>query len=597
MQAIESKLPRALFFGPSGQELFGWLHCPPTGESVRDIGVVLCAAYGREELCSHRTLLHLANSAARAGMPALRFDYLGTGDSAGSDQEPGRVVAWVNSVTRAIEELKRQTGVSRICLVGLRLGAALGLLAAQGRDDVIAMACIAPVVSGRAFMREIKLLALSARRGKTASAEPGGAIEAGGFIFSEQTQSDIAAINVLQLVVPRSFKALIIDREEAPGAQQWVDSLRQTGVWVDHRLEPGYPEMMEGTVFNVIPHKMIADVALWLGDLAHSCPAAPPPAPPNEAPQASRLSTAAMFETPVAIGDAPQLAGLLSEPARDPETPTQGPKVGVILLSAGIARRIGPSRLYVELAREWAGQGVTVLRLDLSGLGDSPSHPKHGEQMVYSPAAMGEVTRAVELMRSRIGDGALYVMGMCSGGYHGLKAALNGADVDSVVVINPLTFNWREGDTLISDHAPHVVTQAVSQYWKSLRKPADWLRLLRGDLHLARMVKRLWLRWQMIAHSSAMDVARILGIQIKGDLGVELQTAARRGVTFHLVFSRGEIGPSLLATAAGISVRRLQRKKALTLTRISNADHIFTTQAARDKLRSVLDRFLKTQIG
>ena len=43
----------------------------------------------------------------------------------------------------------------------------------------------------------------------------------------------------------------------------------------------------------------------------------------------------------------------------------------VIMTNAGTVHRIGPHRLYVDLARELAELGFTVLRMDLSGIGDS----------------------------------------------------------------------------------------------------------------------------------------------------------------------------------------------------------------------------------
>ena len=62
---------------------FGWLH-PAAGNR----GVVLCAPHGYEELCVHRQWASLAERLAAAGLPTLRFDYRGTGNSVGDDEEP-----------------------------------------------------------------------------------------------------------------------------------------------------------------------------------------------------------------------------------------------------------------------------------------------------------------------------------------------------------------------------------------------------------------------------------------------------------------------------------------------------------------------------
>src|SRR5207245_1595647 len=74
------------------------------------LGLVLCNPFGYEAICAHRTLRHFAEAAADAGIPALRFDYDGTGDSVGEDLEPDRLSAWIASVHRAAETLRREAG-------------------------------------------------------------------------------------------------------------------------------------------------------------------------------------------------------------------------------------------------------------------------------------------------------------------------------------------------------------------------------------------------------------------------------------------------------------------------------------------------------
>ena len=88
-----------LFFGPEARPLFGWLHRAPAPSRL---GLVICPPFGYEAICTHRVLRHFAEAAAAAGVPALRFDYDGAGDSAGDDRDPVRLSAWVASVGRAV---------------------------------------------------------------------------------------------------------------------------------------------------------------------------------------------------------------------------------------------------------------------------------------------------------------------------------------------------------------------------------------------------------------------------------------------------------------------------------------------------------------
>ena len=107
-------------------------------------------------------LLHVpaaGGPAGREGLAVLRFDYDGTGDSAGEETDPGRVDAWLSSVTAAVDELAA-TGVPRIGLVGIRMGGLFAAHAAAQRGGVDALVLWDPCTSGKAFLREQRMLRL-----------------------------------------------------------------------------------------------------------------------------------------------------------------------------------------------------------------------------------------------------------------------------------------------------------------------------------------------------------------------------------------------------------------------------------------------------
>ncbi|HZZ12118.1 MAG TPA: alpha/beta hydrolase, partial [Paraburkholderia sp.] len=104
---------------------FGWLH-PAVGPG----GVVLCYPFGYDGLCTYRGMRRLAERLAAGGSTVLRFDYPGTGDSAGDAGEPGRWRAWIDSIKEAVAFLRDTRGVTRVTLCGLRLGGTLAALAA-----------------------------------------------------------------------------------------------------------------------------------------------------------------------------------------------------------------------------------------------------------------------------------------------------------------------------------------------------------------------------------------------------------------------------------------------------------------------------------
>jgi dienelactone hydrolase len=296
-----------------------------------------------------------------------------------------------------------------------------------------------------------------------------------------------------------------------------------------------------------------------------------------------------VLEQPVSVqaGDT-WLLGVLSSPARE----AAAAQDAVLLLNAGAQRRIGPSRLYVRLAREWAARGTLVLRLDIAGLGDSPPRPGVPDNVVYSPGAVAEAAAAVAWLRRERQVRHCSVVGLCSGAYHALKLAVGGAAVQRVVAINPLTFFWHEGTPLDAPMPAHQVASEMARYKADLFARERWLKLLKGQVDLRRLGALLWQRVLQVTKGPLRDLARLLHLPLREDLARELRRAARAGVVLHFVFSAGDPGEDLLRTEAGAVVGRLRRAGALVIHHLDDADHTFTGAGARERAAALLTRLV-----
>jgi exosortase A-associated hydrolase 2 len=141
-------------FGAPGRELLG-LYQPPPAQSDRRECCVLCNPFGQEAIRSHRVYRIVADRLARSGFHVLRFDYFGTGDSAGDDHE-GSLEAWIDDILRADEELVRRSGCRRSTWLGLRLGASLAALASTRRAyGPQRLVLWDPVLDGAAYLAEL----------------------------------------------------------------------------------------------------------------------------------------------------------------------------------------------------------------------------------------------------------------------------------------------------------------------------------------------------------------------------------------------------------------------------------------------------------
>lgn len=143
------------FFFGNAKSLFG-AYYPAEGAPARAGAVLLCGPVGQEYMRAHRAFHQLAGLLAAAGLHVLRFDYTGTGDSAGDEPANG-LASWSEDIVTAARELTEISGLERVTLVGLRLGAALAYLAA---DAVRASRLVLwdPVVSGAEFIDKLEVL-------------------------------------------------------------------------------------------------------------------------------------------------------------------------------------------------------------------------------------------------------------------------------------------------------------------------------------------------------------------------------------------------------------------------------------------------------
>ena len=106
----------------------------------------------------------------------------------------------------------------------------------------------------------------------------------------------------------------------------------------------------------------------------------------------------------------------------------------VVVVNAGIVHRVGPNRLYVDMARSIAALGYPVLRFDLAGLGDSDS-VVGGASLVES--AIHDVQQAMDHLGQTRQATQFLVFGLCSGANYAMATAFSDPRVVGVMLIDP----------------------------------------------------------------------------------------------------------------------------------------------------------------
>lgn len=231
------------FFGPSHSPLFAIYEAPKLASTC---GVLICPPLGQEHIRTHRALKLLGKQLTQANFHVLRFDYFGTGDSAGASGE-GSLTRWIEDTECAAAELRTLGELRTLSVVGWRFGATLAALAATPSLGVDTLVLWDPVCSGRKYLEELGELQRGVLRDPLRFPEgrETGPDELVGFAYPRLLRQDLAALNLASTPVPTCGEAVLLaepnDAEAtvlsntyraAGGKVAWVD-LPERGAWGD----------------------------------------------------------------------------------------------------------------------------------------------------------------------------------------------------------------------------------------------------------------------------------------------------------------------------------------------------------------------------
>lgn len=248
------------FFGSRERRLFGIFTPGQTG-SGNAAAVVVCYPWGQEYLRSHRSLKHLSTLLSRGGVDVLRFDYYGTGDSAG-EMSDGDLSGWEHDIETAIDEIKDTTSASSVGLVGLRLGATLAARVASRRTDIEQLVLWDPVVRGDEYLNDLErtVAEVAFQNGRP----PEGFGAAGertilGFTLTEELARDIAALALADALPLLPARTLILASQ--PLSSHGV--LRRQRAVEDYPSAPVWLEDANSGV-GAMPVPLIQHLVEWL---------------------------------------------------------------------------------------------------------------------------------------------------------------------------------------------------------------------------------------------------------------------------------------------------------------------------------------------
>lgn len=251
------------------------------------------------------------------------------------------------------------------------------------------------------------------------------------------------------------------------------------------------------------------------------------------------------------------LVGVLTEP---PAGQVRDDAPAFLLWNVGIQSRVGPRRIWVELARKLAEAGFRTLRFDLSGFGDSAPRAGGGTE---EERALLDVQDAMDWIGRRFGIDRFVVVGFCSGTDVAHAVACKDPRVQAMI--------WIEGYAYKS--------QRFLLHWHTTRylSGARWRTFAWSAL--ARLVPRYRPRRSV----GEEDLIFERPYPPREQLAVELDALVRRGVEILAVYSGGS---DYVYGYEGqfYDMLPIDFRGRIDVAYYAEADHLFSGVASRRQL-------------
>lgn len=280
-------------------------------------------------------------------------------------------------------------------------------------------------------------------------------------------------------------------------------------------------------------------------------------------------------ETVWRSGSGAGLVGILTEPLPGASA---GLGAGIVFINAGVVHRVGPNRLYVNLARHLAGAGFTCLRFDLSGIGDSPHR---ADDLPADESAVAETSQAIDRLREVRGLQRFVLVGLCSGAVTAFRTALHDERVAGAVLLNPQGFDhdpeWNASVLSRTDAKRYVA--------KAMTDSSRWRRALTGQIDYRRLGGVLATRMSGWARTTTSATPSPVALRVAD----EFRTLAARGVHLLVVCSEGDSSVDYMEAILGADVARRPPAETMQMRVFPKTDHSLTLGASQRALFSLVD--------
>lgn len=281
-----------------------------------------------------------------------------------------------------------------------------------------------------------------------------------------------------------------------------------------------------------------------------------------------------MNEEILCFGEPTIMRGILTHP--NPVTHAPGDKPVVLMTNAGLIHKVGPHRLWVDLARLLSEDGYAVFRFDITGLGDSDMRD---DDVLDEKRPAFDMIEVMNHLTHHYGARRFVLMGLCSGADNGHHVAVQDSRVAGMVYIDGMgyrTTGWY-----------------FVHYFNNLIQIKKWPQFTRTLFQ--RLKNFIWpgvdAELQRISPKNVIQYLRDFPTQEQAEIDLRRLVARKADMLF--IYTSGVAGYINHMQQFYEMFPQLKRSKEIQIEYHPQADHTFTLGVHRTWLQDTIRNWMR----
>lgn len=562
----------------AGRRLHVLLCVPDDGRWPSD-WVLHLPAFADEMNKSRKLVADQTRELVSKGYGVLIPDYSATGDSEGEFE----AADWGQWKAEALAILNWivESGANSVGLWGVRLGAlmALEVYAQLGQVDVIRQRVInrlvlwQPVLDGKQFMTQFLRIRVAAsaiasdgdssQKDTVASLRErlaqGESLEVGGYCLNPGLVSSIDSLSSKTLPPPAGASVQVFEVSSVADSPVMPVTARVAQMWRDQSCSVEVKKV-QGEPFWAAQE--LVEAQQLIEQSTHLWPKVTDAAIAGAVTPSASGALDCQGEQTLTFGcDSSELHGILHVP----DSPTAR---AVVVVVGGPQYRVGSHRYFVTLARALAAQGVTVLRFDYRGMGDSEGPFTGFEALEH------DIQSAIDTLVNRVpAVQEVTLWGLCDGATASGFYAYSDSRVTGLILLNP----W------VRSEAGEAKAQIKHYYLQRLMQRDFWRKLYSGSFNAKQSLSSLVATVRKVF--SKPQVYDGIAINSQDLLGSLQQSLDRfTGRTLFILSGNDLTAAEFSDGAKGSAVMQaFIQRESVSVEHLPSSDHTFSRNAWKQR--------------